>query len=208
MKTLFYLLSFSVILGCGSNHGKQNPQNETTATAEANTSTQQETGASEENSEQETTGEPLQEPSSMPVGEINVYDLKAAPHGSWFNRNFENYEPSAEAMAVIDENINDYEIKVFMGTWCPDSRREVPKFFKILELADYDLNQLEMYGVDRGKNTPKNLQDTFNIIRVPTMIFFKDGKEVGRFVEHPRESLATDIAKIVSGQDYKHSYMN
>lgn len=208
MKTFFYFLSFAFILGCGSNQGKET-QNEANATAAAETilSTPQ-MDTSEENSEQETLGEPLQEASSMPVGEINIYDLKAAPHGSWFNRTFENYEPSAEAMAIIDENINEYEIKVFMGTWCPDSRREVPKFFKILELANYDLDKLSMYGVDRGKNTPKNLQDTFNIIRVPTMIFFKDGKEIGRFVEHPRESLAKDIAQIVSGQAYKHSYMN
>ena len=63
-----------------------------------------------------------------------------------------------------------------------------------------------MITVNRSKKTSDNLQEGFDIIRVPTFIFFKDGKEIGRFVEYPRESVEADILKIVSGEPYKHSY--
>lgn len=93
-----------------------------------------------------------------------------------------------------------------MGTWCGDSKRETPRFYKILEQTDFDENNFELITVNRSKKTPNNLQEGFNIIRVPTFIFYKEGKEVGRYVEYPRETIEKDILKIVSGQPYKHSY--
>jgi thiol-disulfide isomerase/thioredoxin len=93
-----------------------------------------------------------------------------------------------------------------MGTWCGDSRRETPRFYKVLEQTDFDLNNFELITVNKDKKTPDNLQEGLNIIRVPTFIFYKQGKEVGRYVEFPRETLEKDILKIVTGQPYKHSY--
>ena len=49
-------------------------------------------------------------------------------------------------------------------------------------------------------------EEKMNLNRVPTIIFYKNGKEVNRFVEFAQESLEEDIAKIVSGKDYKNSY--
>ena len=60
----------------------------------------------------------------------------------------------------------------------------------------------------RNKKTPDNLQEGFDLIRVPTFIFFKNGKEVGRFVERPRETLEKDMLKILKGEPYKHAYDN
>ena len=61
--------------------------------------------------------------------------------------------------------------------------------------------------VNSGKRTPDNLQRGFEIIRVPTFIFYdKDGKEIGRYVEYARETLEKDILKILTGKEYKHSY--
>ena len=93
-----------------------------------------------------------------------------------------------------------------MGTWCGDSRRETPKFYKLLELAEFDLKNLEMITVNRAKRTPDNLQRGFDIIRVPTFIFYKNDKEIGRYVEYARESLEKDILKILTGKEYKHAY--
>ena len=93
-----------------------------------------------------------------------------------------------------------------MGTWCGDSQEQTPVFYKILDAADFNYKNLQMVSVDRSKKTPDNLQEGFNIIRVPTFIFYKKGKEIGRFVEYPRESVEADMLKIVSGAAYKHSY--
>ena len=95
-----------------------------------------------------------------------------------------------------------------MGTWCGDSKRETPRFYKVLDEADFNLKNLELITVNRSKKTPDNLQEGLDIIKVPTFIIYKNNKEVGRFVERVRESLEKDILKIVSGQDYKHFYDN
>ena len=75
-------------------------------------------------------------------------------------------------------------------------------YLQCLELAEHSV------FVNRSKSTPDNLQEGFNIERVPTFIFYKEGKEIGRFVEFPQESVEADMLKIVSGEPYKHSYEN
>lgn len=148
-----------------------------------------------------------EEQQSMIVGKFEKEDLQKGDFASWFNSGYEGFDPSDESMETIKNNISEYEIVGFMGTWCPDSRREVPQFFKILDEAGYDLSKLTMVGVTRNKSTPENLEEGYDMERVPTFIFMKDGKEVNRYVEYARESIEADIAKIVSGEDYKHSYL-
>ena len=94
-----------------------------------------------------------------------------------------------------------------MGTWCSDSQREIPNFYKLLDEANFDYKNLELVTVDKKKKA-KGLEKGFDIIRVPTFIFYKNGKEIGRFVEHALEgsTIEDDILKIISGQPYKHPY--
>ena len=143
----------------------------------------------------------------MLIGYFEKNELQQAPFSKWFSPRYDEYTPDTEAMNTIAENINDYEIKLFMGTWCGDSKRETPKFLKILDEADFNYDNLEMVAVDYSKKTPTNIEDGLDVKRVPTIIFFKDGKEVNRFVEYSQgESIEQDIAKIVSGEAYKNSY--
>lgn len=148
------------------------------------------------------------EQQNMIVGKFKKEDLQEGAYATWFNSGYEEYTPSEEAMEIIKNNISEYEIIGFMGTWCPDSRREVPHFFKILDEAGYNLDNLTMVGVDRSKSTPDNLEEGYEMKRVPTFIFMKDGEEVNRYVEYAREDMEADIAAIVSGEDYSNSYAN
>jgi hypothetical protein len=75
-------------------------------------------------------------------------------------------------------------------------------------LADFNFKNLDLVTVNRFKKTPENLQEGLNILKVPTFIFYKKGKEIGRYVEYARESLEEDMLKIVSGKAYKHAYDN
>ena len=145
----------------------------------------------------------------MLLGEFQKKDLQQKPFSKWFEPRYKNFSPQSEAMETIKENIRDYDIKVLMGTWCGDSKREVPKLLKILDEADYDYDQLEMVAVDYNKTSPSKIEEELDVHRVPTIIFYKDGKEVNRFVEYAQEeSIEEDLAKIVSGKAYKNSYAN
>ena len=142
------------------------------------------------------------------VGFANKESFNQAPYGIWFTENFDTYKPDEAIVSSLEKALKDITIKGFMGTWCEDSKRETPNFYKILELANFNFKNLELVAVNRSKKTPDNLQNGFNIKKVPTFIFYKKGKEIGRYVEYARETLEKDVLKIVSDKAYKHSYDN
>jgi len=128
------------------------------------------------------------------------------PFNEWFSFNYDNYEVNEATLKELKPLLKDVTIKAFMGTWCSDSQEQTPVFYKILDASKFDYKNLELVAVNEHKKTPGNLQKGYNIERVPTFIFFKNGIEIGRFVEYPRESVEADILKIVSEEPYKHSY--
>ena len=140
------------------------------------------------------------------IGITTRADFDQLPYTNWFQRNFDSYSFDSTTAKKLKKALKDVTIKAFMGTWCGDSRRETPKFYKLLSLADFDLKNLEMITVNRAKRTPDHLEKGFEIIRVPTFIFYKKGEEIGRYVEYARETLDKDILKILTGKKYKHSY--
>ena len=140
------------------------------------------------------------------IGIVTKADFNQQPYATWFAENFDSYAVNTTIVKALQKKLKGITIKAFMGTWCKDSKRETPRFYKILEAANFDFKKLEMITVNRGKTTPDNLQESFKIKRVPTFIFYKNGKEIGRYVEFPRASLEKDILTILSGKPYKHSY--
>ena len=201
MKFSFYLLAFAFLASCG-NTNKVSQSSDTSTSSTTSTTT----SSTSENTVVTETKSNMQQ--GMLVGEFDKADLEQEAFSKWFNDGYNSYTPSEEAMKTIKKNISDYEIIAFMGTWCPDSRRETPKVFKILDEAGYDMSALTFYGVNRQKTTTGNIEKEYELKRVPTVIFLKDGKEVNRFVEYPRESIEEDFAKIVSGEEYSNSYSN
>ncbi|CAL2083682.1 thioredoxin family protein [Tenacibaculum sp. 190524A02b] len=142
------------------------------------------------------------------VGIATKKDFQQEPYGSeWFNDFYSYYEVDKNTSKKLKQNLNNVSIKAFMGTWCSDSQREIPNFYKLLDEANFDYKNLELVTVNKKKKA-KGLEKGFDIIRVPTFIFYKNGKEIGRFVEHALEgsTIEDDILKIISGQPYKHPY--
>lgn len=138
------------------------------------------------------------------LGVISATELKNSPHSDWYNENEKSYNVDESALTNLDQLLEGVEIKVVMGTWCHDSKREVPRFYKIL---DKNVDNVEMIALDRKKQAPNGETNGMEITNTPTFIFYKDGQEMNRIVETPVESLERDMVKILSGQDYRHSKM-
>lgn len=103
-----------------------------------------------------------------------------------------------ENLAVMIGGLSgDLETVVFLGTWCGDSRREVPHFMRIAEKSGIPTERIRYYGLDRTKKSPDGLTDAYRIERVPTFIFLMGGKEIGRIVELPRSTLEGDLFEIL-----------
>lgn len=142
------------------------------------------------------------------VGIATKKDFQQEPYNSeWFKDYYSYYETDKNTIQKLKPLLKDITVKGFMGTWCDDSRREIPNFYKTLDEAGFDYNKLELVTVNKKKKA-KGLEKGYNITNVPTFIFYKNGKEVGRFVEHTvnGNSIEGDFLKILSGEDYKHPY--
>ena len=144
------------------------------------------------------------------IGQINLEGLQSQPYASWLQSGFDNYKVDETLTTLLKEKLADYRIKLFLGTWCGDSKRETPRLIKILEATDFPVQQLEIIALDyrKGhyKTSPTGEEKGLNIIKVPTIIFFKDGKEVNRIVESPLESLEEDMAQIIFQKGYTPNY--
>ena len=144
------------------------------------------------------------------LGKINLDGLESKSYSTWFKANYDSYTVDETLVQLFKTPLKDHYIKLFLGTWCGDSKREVPRFLKILKAADFPMENIEIVALDRRKGkvktSPTREEKGLNILRVPTMLFYKNGKEVNRIVESPIESLEEDMAQIVNGQPYTPNY--
>lgn len=136
------------------------------------------------------------------LGFFNPRQLKSEPHSAWFYKGYDGYKPGQEAMSALEElGTEGLSIKIVLGTWCPDSRREVPRFMKILDLWQFPGDMLILIGVDNSKLAPVGGYEQLDIQRVPTFIIYKNNVEAGRIIENPAASLEQDMVNILRGMN-------
>lgn len=108
------------------------------------------------------------------------------------------YEPDTLVLKSLKPLLKDVKITLVMGTWCDDSKLHVPHFLKIIDKLNYKTTKVKMICVNHQKKTEGKEIDRLNIIRIPTFIFYRNGKELGRITENPKKDLETDILNILS----------
>lgn len=154
------------------------------------------------------------QPSSKPeilYGAITQADLAKPPYNKWFDSTYKSYQPAAATVAAIRAGgIKDIEVEIFLGTWCGDSRREVPRFMKLLTDISIPGKKIKMIALGAGdslyKQSPQHEETGKGIFRVPVFIVYKNGKELGRINEFPVISLEKDLHSILSGAGYVPNY--
>lgn len=93
------------------------------------------------------------------------------------------------------------EVVVFFGTWCSDSRRELTRLWRAVEMAGGNFGfPIRYVGVDRTKTEPTDLLDGMGILYVPTLIVLRDGVESGRIVETAPGGIERDLVALVAGE--------
>ncbi len=145
------------------------------------------------------------------LGNCSLSQLEKKPYSEWYAKNFSAYEPNIQVLAALKKtNPSKYTMKIFFGSWCGDSKRELPKMTKVLEKLSFPQKNLTLIGVDDStevyKQSPQRQEAGMNIFRVPTFIVFENGKEVGRIVEYPTETMERDLLKIFARKEYTANY--
>ena len=117
---------------------------------------------------------------------------------TWKTLRAEDYTPDAAAVQAIASRWQGVRVLVIVGTWCKDSKRDLPRFFKIADLGKLRLDGVTLIAVDRTKKDKEGLTETHKIDRVPTFVFFRGDTEIGRVIEKPTTTLEADIAAILA----------
>ena len=133
----------------------------------------------------------------MLLGYCNRETFKDTTYSWWFNSMYDVYNIDSTTANKLTDKIKNVDIKVVMGTWCSDSRREVPRLFRILDYLKYPSDDVKIIAVGRDKMGRGDETKNLNIELVPTIIFYRGGKELGRIIESPKESLEKDMLKIL-----------
>ena len=145
-------------------------------------------------------------PSEHLVGKVNLAEFQQQPHKQWFDQHYGAHTLDLDILKEIKPLLAEVSITVFMGTWCHDSQREVPALLKILDALSFNKTKLDIIALSFNKDTPKKIEQYFDIKRTPTIIFSRHQKEIGRFVEYPQKTLDEDILAILKDGNYRHSY--
>jgi len=134
------------------------------------------------------------------LGDLSLAMLNNPPHYEWYQKGYAAYQPDQGVMTGLMELGKDnLTITIVLGTWCPDSRREVPHFIKMTDLWGFPHERIKFIGVDINKIAPLADYPQLAIERVPTFIFYVNNIEKGRIIEVPVTSLEQDTKNILEG---------
>ncbi len=144
------------------------------------------------------------------LGVVTRDSLMAEPYLSWYQPNYDSYSPDSAVIAKLKKlKLGTITVDIFFGTWCGDSKREVPRFLKIADEIQLDSKNIRMIAVSSGeqyKQSPGGETRGKGIYRVATFVFYRNGKEINRINEYPTFTLEHDLLAILSDTRYTPNF--
>ena len=135
---------------------------------------------------------------AVPVGPTTREKVEASPE--WVQAEVDA-KPDAGAAQALGTVEPGAEVTVFLGTWCGDSRREVPRLWKALDTEGGAVPfQIRYIGVDHDKKQPADLLKENDVRYLPTFIVRRGGHEVGRIVETSPHGVEQDLLALLTGK--------
>ncbi|HVI44097.1 MAG TPA: thioredoxin domain-containing protein [Chitinophaga sp.] len=134
-------------------------------------------------------------------GKIDMKTLMQDQSTAWFYKGVNNYQPNDNMLNYLKANRSNYNLVVVMGTWDEASRKIVPELYNVMIKAGSPDEQVLMFGADQKLET--DAPTDYKVKKVPTIIVFRDGKEAGRIVGEPKESVEGDLARIILNSSKK-----
>jgi len=132
------------------------------------------------------------------LGKCDRNGLNSDLFKEYFSKGYSGYTPDQSVINQLKKKKKGIKIMIVMGSWCGDSQDQVPAFYKILDEMKFEEINLELVAVDRTKTAGAYDISGLNIQRVPTFVFYRDNRELGRIVETPLGTLEKDMMVIFS----------
>ena len=123
---------------------------------------------------------------------------------SGWQEEYDASEPDPAALERLGSATESYRIVTVLGSWCHDSRREVPRLVKVLDQLETPVFTHEMIGVDRTRRIDDPEVASFAGIErtvdlVATIVVFDDaGAEIGRVVETAEKPIEELLEEFIA----------
>lgn len=147
-----------------------------------------------------------EEGETVVLGYMNRANLNTDEFRAWFQLEYDRLKIPEGWIEEHKPLAKNLEFKLFLGTWCGDTQRELGGMFKLLDALGVTEDQMEMYAISEAKDSPLGYEKEYKILNIPTLIFFENSKENNRIVEFPVESMVEDFSKILKKEAYEDAY--
>jgi thiol-disulfide isomerase/thioredoxin len=134
----------------------------------------------------------------MEVGWTPRTVFQSPSYAAWFDTGYSKYQPQKECVDRLLRMQDSVAIQIVYGTWCSDSKREIPRFMKIVDQIAFPQDRISLIAVDRTMQVPAGISKEYGITNVPTFMVKYRGIEIGRIVESPRKTLEEDLVGLLS----------
>lgn len=132
------------------------------------------------------------------IGEIDMDGILGPVFGEYYHKEFDSYQAETSSIEkLILHNAPGFTYTIVLGTWCGDTKREVPRMLKVLTEIGVEMENIHLIAVDTRKQAPGTSLESLSILKVPTLIVFHSRKEIGRIVETPFNSIEQDLLEIL-----------
>lgn len=100
----------------------------------------------------------------------------------WFQKTYSEYSPNPEQVKKIKKNKRFHKFIVFISLFEENSKNQLPKIIKVLDEAQVKSHQIEIFTVNKRKESIYGEEIRFGVKTFPTLIVNWFQKEKGRFV--------------------------
>ena len=129
------------------------------------------------------------------VGAATVEEI--LQHSPLYRKGIEDYVPSAADVEAVRGHRGDVSIEVWFGTWCPHCKVVIPRFIKTIQQAANPALSVSYVGVPRQfSNYPQARAK--GVRTVPTIIFYRDGREFGRLPGPEGDTIERGVARLLA----------
>lgn len=113
-----------------------------------------------------------------------------------YRTEMQDYTADDTAVKDLDKLGGEFTAIIFIGTYCPDCKRQVPRFLNVTDQLIKTKISYKIIGLDRSTNDKSGLREKHGIEFIPTFIIYSDSLEIGRIIETPMVSIEHDLLEI------------
>jgi hypothetical protein len=131
------------------------------------------------------------------VGRINEMLLANDSAFLWFFTGVNRYKPDTAWTKYISYYRDSFDVVAFAGTWCLDTKRLLPQFYRVMMASSYPMNRIKLYGLDHQLHGLGDAAQQYDIDKVPTIVLIHKGKVIGKIEDKVHRSMEADMVSIL-----------